>query len=1434
MMSAPATPDQVAIVGMAVLLPGARDLDSYWRNLRDGVDSITDVPAGRWDERFYVPDIPDRLRRPDQLYCRRGGFVDELAEVDVARFGIMPSSVAGTEPDQLIALQVAADAIADAGGQRCLPDDRTRVGVILGRGGYLTPGMARLNQRTRTVSQLVHTLGELMGDLEPATLDQIRSSFITQLGPNEPESVIGLTPNLAASRIANRLDLHGPAYTVDAACASSLVAVDSAVAELARGRCDVVLAGGVHHCHDVTFWSAFTQLGALSPSQRIRPLDRAADGILMGEGTGVVVLKRLADAEAAGDRVYAVIRGTGVASDGRSASLMNPVSAGQVRAVRAAWRVAGLDPRAVGALGLLEVHGTATPVGDAAELATVAEVFGPRSDGESPAVIGSVKSMIGHAMPAAGVAGLIKSALAVYHATLLATLHCTDPHPALAETRFMPIGQARPWDSPVRRAGVNAFGFGGINAHVLIEQAPGASGRAGSPVRWRPTTVTEPERVLRLAADSPARLAELLDIDDAALLHRAGTAQRATYGPARLSIVAPTAKKLAIARKAVAKQRSWRGGGDVWFSAAPLLGLGGGKLAFVFPGLEAEFAPRVAGVAEHFGLPTLPSLSYSLVGHVGRHGAAVLRLGRLLHAALGQLNIAPDAIAGHSIGEWTGMACAGFVSAAEVDGALRSCDPDALQVPGLAFAVLGAPAQRVTGELGEHPDVVLSHDNAPKQSIICGPVAAVDELVRLFRRRGVLAQVLPFQSGFHTPMLAPYLDPIAAMFGNLALHPPQVPMWSATTASKYPDGEVAVRELIIRHLLEPVRFRQLIEAMHAAGFTAFVQLGCGQLGSLISDTLRGTEHLVISASSPHHDGLAQLRRVVAALWVDGLAVDGASFGSLDRPEASPAPRPKVRLDLSASLVSLAGLVALPAAHLGRPAAREFTGVLRVSTETMPYLLDHCFFAQRPDWPDEGDRYPVVPGTTLIAQLADVAERVVSGGTVVAVHDVALNRWLAASPPIDVTVSAMPVDGGVLRMSVGQYATATVELADGYPAPASSVWSFDPVGEPGPALDSAGFYRERWTFHGPAFQGVTELTSVGPTQIRGVLTTPSAPGGLLDSAGQLLAYWINVTHQQRTVVFPVGMRAIRFFGPHPALGARLDCSIRITSLEDTTLEADIQLVAEGRVWAEITGWVSRRFGNDPVTRPVERAAQRNTLSRRQPGGWELVFERWPDLAYRELMLRSQTGHAERADYERCQPRARRHWMLGRIAVKDAVRRRLWDHGAGPVFPAEISVSPDAVGRPTVSGMHGRVLPELAVSLAHCAEAGVAIVRPRGECVGIGIEVIGERPDEALLVTLGAAERELLDEVCAHSGEPAALWSTRFWAAKAAAAEAEGAGPADRPRGFVIRRAGPGELVVAGPGGAYQVQIRQVSNPPELPVRNYIVAWTVKASSEGVRA
>ncbi|MFJ9867013.1 beta-ketoacyl synthase N-terminal-like domain-containing protein [Streptomyces sp. NPDC101165] len=1564
-MTEPQTP--VAVVGMAVLLPGAAGLDAYWRNLRDGVDAIGDVPEGRWDAGYYRPGSAAEPAVADRIYCRRGGFVDGLAEVEVTRYGIMPASVPGTEPDQLIALDVAAAALADAGGTDRLPE-RDRIGVALGRGGYLTPGLVRLDQRVRTAGQLVRTLGELMPDLSSAQLDRVREAFTERLGPDSPESAIGLVPNLAASRIANRLDLRGPAYTVDAACASSLVAVDQAVTELTTGRCDMMLAGGVHHCHDITLWSVFSQLRALSPSQRIRPFHRDADGILIGEGTGVVVLKRLADAERDGDRVYAVIRGTGVASDGRTAGLVTPDPGGQTRAVRQAWHAAGLDPAAPHSVGLLEAHGTATPAGDAAELATLAEVFGPGTvHGDGRPVLGSVKSMIGHTMPAAGVAGLVKAALALHHGTLLPTLHCDDPHPALAATRFRTLERARPWETGpeqrVRRAAVNAFGFGGINAHVVLEEAPGERARS----RRARTSLAEPERVLLLAADTPDDLAALLAADDPAVLAAGLDPARPhpDVGPVRLGIVDPTAKRLALARRAVGKGRAWQGRSDVWFRPTPLLGPG--KLAFVFPGLEGDFAPRADDIAAHFGLPPLAATGTDVrVDDVGRHGFGVVGVGRLLDTALRRMGVVPDAVAGHSVGEWTAMAAAGLYSNAQVDAFMAEFDPDTVTVPGLAFAAVGASADRVRTALAQAwagSGIVLSHDNAPRQSMVCGPDAAVQEFVRSFRAQGVLCQVLPFRSGFHTPMLEPYLAPIQEAADRFRLHPPTVPVWSGTTAAPFPQDEAAVRELFVRHLLEPVRFRELIESLYAAGHRTFVQTGPGQLASLIDDTLADRDHLAVAANSPHRSGLSQLRCVATALWTAGARVAPAlppdpEQGAAGRVEA-PGPasraqasvtaprthaaaavpaRPAVRLDLDGALVSLAGpdLDVLrselrpgrQAAHPAQPprpgtsslddlatrfpAAAELTALLRdtadtaaeliaahgrrsgrsdggpgpltttarataattppaaaprtvaraaatapahpaatprtrvatptpatttvhISPHSMPHLLDHCFFPQRPNWPDVEDRWPVVPATTIVRHMMDAAEDAAPGLRAVAVHGARFDRWLTATPPVDVPVTVTPDPGHPDRVAVafGPTARAVVELAPHQPAPPPPSPRPD-APERVPEHTAAQIYRDRWMFHGPAFQGLTELTAVGARHIRGVITAPAAPGALLDNVGQLLGYWIMATRTERTVVFPVQMREMRFHGPHPAPGTKVDCLLRITSLTDTLLEADAELTIEGQVWAVLSGWQDRRFDNDPQTRPVERFPERHTLSEARPGGWALVHERWPDLASRELIMRNSLGGAERAEYAERPPRGRRQWLLGRIAVKDAVRQWLWQHGEGPVFPAEIRVHNDELGRPYVTGVHGRTLPPLDVSLAHRAEAGVAIVRPHTPQPGPGIDIeeVTARDPATLATALGADELRLLRSLCADGPDGEDLWFTRFWASKEAVAKAEGVGFGGRPRDFTVRAAAPdgSRLEVSGRlERAYTVHCAPAGNPPALARRAYVVAWTTGPES-----
>jgi acyl transferase domain-containing protein len=1390
----------VAVVGIGAVFPGAGDAPTFWENIRSGVDAITEVPKDRWDTAVYYRPGEDGA---DRFYCRRGGFVDDLADFDPAQFGIMPAAVAGTEPDQLLMLRAAAEAMAGSGA---LPA-RERVGVIIGRGGYLTPGLARLDQRVHTAHQLTAVLEDLVPELSPDRLDAVRTAFAERLGLDRADPPIGLVPNFAASRLANRFDLRGPAYTVDAACASSLLAVDHAVRELTSGRCDAVLAGGVHTCHHPTLWSVFTQLRALSAAQLIRPFDRHADGTLLSEGAGVVLLKRLADAVVSGDQVYAVIRGVGVASDGRATSMMNPLADGQELAIRRAWEAAGLDPAAPDALGLLEAHGTATQVGDEVELATLERVFGPPS-GKGAIGLGTVKSMIGHAMPAAGIAGLIKAAFAVHHGVLPPTLNISEPHPALASTRFELVTETRPWpEASVRRAAVSAFGFGGINAHVILEAPPAARApRRPAPARasdmateamarplgpaWpvprqaQPADSVHQETVLRLTSGSPAEMAESLNASDAELLGQAG--QEPGPGRCRLAIVAPDQRKLALARKIADRGTPWRGRSDIWFGPRPLL-TNPQQVAFLFPGFEPEFAPRIEAVADRFGLPR-PKL------HNGGSGADpgggivelaldVVAVGRLFAGALTELGITPGALAGHSLGEWTAMVVAGIYP--KIDAFIASVRPGMAQVPDLVYAALGSPAERAAGLL-PGSEVVVTHDNCPHQSVVCGPAPLVAEVVQQARAAGILAQTLPFRTGFHSPMYAPYVTAARETLQLLEVGPASVPVWSATSLKPYPSEPDAVRDLVLRHLVEPVRFSQLIEALHESGVRAFVQVGPGSLTGFIDDTLASRDHLTVATAVPRRDGLAQLRRAAAGLWAEGLS---PRFDRLIPPS-----RATVRLRLGTPLVRLAGLAltdaagSLAAAGIippeaalsaatppaatpalaefgvlmaemaaaggavtqaltrqpgpngrGRRQADEVTVTREFSLDTMPDLADHCIIPQAEGWPDQSDRFPVVPMTTLLEVLADAARELAPDRVVVGFEQVTAARWLTVAPATTTQVRASREGPDRVKVRIEGYAGGTVIVAGAYPpAPRRS-----PAGLRGerPAPVSAReLYSGGWMFHGPRFAGVEDIASVADDGVTGTLLSLPARGALLDSAGQLIGHWMQVSTSADQNVLPTGIRAVRLYGRQPPAGDRLGAVVWIREVTGTAMRADAELsTADGRVWCRIEGWTTRRFATDEAIWKVKLQPGHNALSQPYPGGWTALWERWPDSASRELIMRRYLNAAERARYEQLNPREQRRWLLRVIAAKDAVRGWLWQRGSGPVYPAEVTVADSGAGV-LVRGPFRAPRVSVAGIAAEGARRGCAVAIAADEPVDFTIDVAD---DGSLLVAQAGGPPEPID-------------------------------------------------------------------------------------------
>jgi malonyl CoA-acyl carrier protein transacylase len=877
---------------------------------------------------------------------------------------------------------------------------------------------------------------------------------------------------------------------------------------------------------------------------------------------------------------------------------------------------------------------------------------------------------------------------------------------------------------------------------------------AGSVARVR-----EPERILRLAAGSRSELLELLAKADSDPL---ATPEPVEGRPAfRLGIVDPTAKRRTLARKVVTGGKPWRGRNDVWFSPAPLLSVPGAGIAFAFPGLEAEFAPQVADVADWLGVPH-PALNDS---SIGPHAESLVSVGRLLATALRTLAVLPDAVVGHSVGEWVAMIVGGIFSGAEFDELLTRTDLDAIRVPGVQFAVLGCGVEQVSGELAGRAGLVISHDNSTNQTVVCGPDAAIAELVETFRDQGIICQILPFRSGFHTPMLKPYLAPFEAGVPSLRTTEAAIPVWSATTARPFPNDTEAIRRLCVRHLIEPVRFRATVHAMYATGTRVFVQLGAGQLGSLIDDTLQDAEHLTVAANSAHRPGIDQLRRLATALWVEGAAPDFAALepGQHIRRAAQP-----VQLGRSDSVPTLS--VSTPAAsgngHTGigvpdpltrlrelgsrSPVAREFAALLddvagsvamvldatgravrpaalvadrgpaivdtsiSVSTTTMPYLLDHCFVPQRAGWPNAADRRPVVPATTILAHLMELAEKSAPGLRAVGVEDLRFDRWLVAEPAVEVAVRVRPVGPDRVRVALGDYADGVVQLGQDYPADVSVAWQPETDERP-PALAAGDLYRQRWMFHGRRFQVITASTAISAGGIRGELTVPTAPGALLDGVGQLLGQWLVEQHPTRWIAFPMRIGQVRQYAPTPPAGTRVACSIRVRALTEDTVEADARLTWGGRPLVSIAGWCDRRFDSAARASAVHRFPENNTLSEQRAGGWWLMVESSPSLASREFYLQKYLAGPEHDEYANCAPRDRRAWLLRRIVIKDAVRGWLWERGFGPLFPAEIAVDLDDSGRSRVAGRYGLRLPDLSVAVAASHRIAVALV---GETNGTG--------------------------------------------------------------------------------------------------------------------
>lgn len=978
----------VAITGMGCVFPGARGVGEFWDNILQKRDLIREVPPARWDESLYYSE--DRSV-PETTYSKIGAFIENFSK-DPLKFRIPPSSESHIDTVQFVLLEATYQALMDAGyleqnkapGESTLP--RAETAVFVGHGAetvYASDyGLRAYWVRFEAAIRRTPEFAGLDEEAQSRILKHAEQAFKQGLPEFSEDTCAGAFSSLVAGRVAHCFDLKGPAVVMDAACASALAAVDSAVNALRRGQCDVALAGAADLRVDPITYVMFCSLGGLSAKGSF-PFDERADGFVLGEGAGMLVLKRLEDALRDDDRVYAVIRALGSSSDGRAKGITAPDADGQIRACARAYEQVPFSPSTI---SLIEAHGTGTWAGDKAEISSIGGFFGAQGAAPRSIGLGSVKSMIGHLKAAAGIASLIKTAMALHTKILPPTIHCDQPRKdvdwdsspcyLLAEPRLWEAGPAP------RRAGVNAFGFGGINFHAVLEEAPVTAGREEPAAAPAAEEFHAPAELFILRAASRPELAARVRALQVALAERPAEDLRqlahlefgrnAPAGPC-LALVARDAAQLAAHLQAAVEiladpeRREVEAAQGIYFRQDPLAS--GDKIAFLFPGQGAQYPGMLEGILESFPFvePIVRQVDNVARQHIrtsilgllrAGHGSgqtgrepdaalllrpdynhpAMLAVSMALIQVLERAGIRPDMVAGHSLGEYSALTAAGVFDA---DAAIRittqrGAGIAAACMEGGAMASVDLPRQDVLPYLqGNAGFVSVANENCPAQTVISGDKDAVEAAAVRLEQAGVRCVRLKVACAFHSRLLEPCLDDFRKLLGAFPVNPPRLSVQSNLTGRAYENGAgfaARLRETLVRHMVEPVKFQDNIESLYEAGVRLFIEVGPGStLSSFVDSTLAGRPHWTVATNSARRPPAVQLLHAIAFCAALGIAVDIDRVLPLRRqrrklePSGPAAPATPLRHRESAAppRSAVAGLLEASLAHEDSAAVAEY-------------------------------------------------------------------------------------------------------------------------------------------------------------------------------------------------------------------------------------------------------------------------------------------------------------------------------------------------------------------------------------------------------------------------------------------------------------------------------------------------------------------------------
>jgi acyl transferase domain-containing protein/NAD(P)-dependent dehydrogenase (short-subunit alcohol dehydrogenase family) len=908
----------VAIIGMGCLFPKASGVKAYWRLLFNGEDAITDVPETHWSWKDFFDADP---KKPDHVYCKRGGFIPPLS-FDPTEFGIPPSSLEATDTSQLLGLVVAKKALEDAFNKTDNTFNRSRTSVILGVTGtqeLVIPLGARLGH------PIWRTALEDSG-IDPHKTEEVIQKISDSYVPWQENSFPGLLGNVVAGRISNRLDLGGTNCVVDAACASSMSAIHLAVMELALGRSDTVITGGVDMLNDIFMHMCFSKTMVLSPTGDARPFSQDADGTVLGEGIGLFVLKRLEDAQKDGNRIYAVIKGVGSSSDGKSQSIYAPRAQGQTKALKTAYEEAGIDPFTV---ELIEAHGTGTKVGDEVEFQALKGHFSQPDNNHRRCALGSVKSMIGHTKAAAGAAGLMKAALAVYHKVLPPTLKVHEPDPKLNihKSPFYLNTRSRPWFSKKehpRRAGVSSFGFGGSNFHVVIEEYQ----QQKEKISWDGS-----KEIIAFSALNQHQLKQdiqhfktvvdnLPSSEDISIKVAKTRNDFSPKDPYRfLLVLEPSNDVIGLLDRAVHAlednplQEAWHLENMYYGGPEP-----SGKMAFIFPGQGSQyvnmgrdlvcFFPDAMNVLERAnktfestGCLTDHIYPISYQNKKDRHlQEETLRKTDIAQPAIGAVSMAmlkilqhfglrPDAVCGHSFGELSALCAAGridlesFLSLAITRGRLMAKSGENNDQNNGGMLAVKAPLDELEKLIKDTTtDVILANRNSPTQGVLSGSLDAIAKAEEKCREKGFRTVRLPVSAAFHSPFVQHAQKPFSQALENISIMPSDIPVFSNTTGSSYPDGAEKARQLLGDHLLSPVDFVNEIKNLFNLGVRTFVEVGPKSvLTGLVTSILKGQNFKAVSLDKGfgNSSGITDLAQTLALVASRGHYVDLSAWEPWD-------------------------------------------------------------------------------------------------------------------------------------------------------------------------------------------------------------------------------------------------------------------------------------------------------------------------------------------------------------------------------------------------------------------------------------------------------------------------------------------------------------------------------------------------------------------------